>query len=140
MDLATWEALMHAHASGCYKGLSIVSNCGFQIESQSRPFPDRFVTTSGGLSSTVHSTSFTERGAAIMTLDPQPNYPNYPNARNYVVKLHRDAVSRKEKLRGRLEHIDSGRVCYFERAEELIAFLALELTATESAAQTACLV
>jgi hypothetical protein len=69
-----------------------------------------------------------------MTLDPQSNYPN---ARNYVVKLHREAGSLKEKLRGRLEHVDSGRVCYFERAEELIAFLALDLSATESAAQTA---
>lgn len=59
-----------------------------------------------------------------MTLNPQPSYPN---ARSYVLKLHRDALPGSEELRGRLEHIATGRQVEFRNAGELLECLAREL-------------
>lgn len=64
-----------------------------------------------------------------MTLN---SHPSYPADRGYVLRLHRDA--RSDELRGRLEHLDSGRRCDFTEAKELIALLAAELAADGAAA------
>ncbi len=64
-----------------------------------------------------------------MTLNP---HPSYPADRGYVLRLHRDA--RSDELRGRLEHLDSGRRCDFAEAKELIALLAAELTTSAAGA------
>jgi hypothetical protein len=59
-----------------------------------------------------------------MTLNPQPSYPN---TRNYVLKLHRDAQPQAGGLRGRLEHIATGRQVEFRNATELLDCLEREL-------------
>jgi hypothetical protein len=59
-----------------------------------------------------------------MTLNPQPSYPN---ARSYVLKLHRDAQAEGNELRGRLEHIATGRQVEFRNGHELLDCLAREL-------------
>lgn len=59
-----------------------------------------------------------------MTLNPQPSYPN---TRNYVLKLHRDSQPQAGELRGRLEHIATGRQVEFRNAAELLDCLEREL-------------
>ena len=63
-----------------------------------------------------------------MTLNSQYNYPS---TRSYVLKLHRSAEPRRERITGRLESITSGRQFDFKTADELFACLAADL---ESAA------
>jgi hypothetical protein len=55
-----------------------------------------------------------------MTLHP---LPSHPTAASYVLKLHRDAMPRQGRLRGRLEHIVSGESHDFADAQGLIAWL-----------------
>lgn len=55
-----------------------------------------------------------------MTLNPQANYPGF---RNYVLKIHRDAVPQRGLIVGRLENMASGVSFEFHSGEQLIACL-----------------
>jgi hypothetical protein len=59
---------------------------------------------------------------------------SHPSHRCYVVKLHRDARGARGGLRGRVEHLATGRWFEFVGAEELAAALARDL-ATEEGGQ-----
>ena len=52
-----------------------------------------------------------------MVLNPQASYPS---ARSYVLQLHRDSQPPHGDLRGRVEHIASGRHVEFGSAAELL--------------------
>ena len=49
--------------------------------------------------------------------------PNYPSARQYVLKLHRDARPGTGEFFGRVENLVSGHTFEFRSADELIAGL-----------------
>lgn len=55
-----------------------------------------------------------------MTLHP---HPHYPSAGGYVLKLHRDALTGRGRLSGRIEHIASGEAADFASGEALLAWL-----------------
>ena len=57
---------------------------------------------------------------------------HHPSHRSYVIKLHRDAKGGRGELRGRVEHLASGRWFEFVGADELAAGLARDI-ATEEA-------
>jgi hypothetical protein len=50
--------------------------------------------------------------------------PNYPSARQYVLKLHRDAKPNNGRFFGRVESIATGHSFEFRSMEELVAGLA----------------
>ena len=52
-----------------------------------------------------------------MVLNP---LASYPSARSYVLKLHRDCQPEHGDLRGRVEHIATGRHFDFGSAAELL--------------------
>ena len=52
-----------------------------------------------------------------MVLNP---LASYPSARSYVLKLHRDCQPQQGDLRGRVEHIATGRHFDFASAAELL--------------------
>ncbi len=58
-----------------------------------------------------------------MALSPEPNYPS---KRQYVLKLHRDALA-ASGLNGRLENMLTGPLGDFHNAEQLLALLANDL-------------
>ena len=60
-----------------------------------------------------------------MSLNPRSNYPSI---RSYVLKLHRDCRPGGGALRGRLEHIASGRHFEFADATELVLGLVRDLS------------
>jgi len=67
-----------------------------------------------------------------MTLDSQHNYPS---TRSYVLKLHRSAEPRHERIAGRLESITSGRRFDFNSADELLACLSADLASAAAQPQ-----
>jgi hypothetical protein len=97
---------------------------------ESRPIPDRLLTTPATRVPTLPST-ITSTDSTAMTLDHQSKYPA---ALHYVVKLHRDAVDAGHGLAGRLENMSTGRRCEFVSGEHLLALLAgdLELTTQQA--------
>jgi len=56
---------------------------------------------------------------------------SHPSHRSYVIKLHRDSKGGRGELRGRVEHLATGRWFEFVGAEELAAGLARELAASD---------
>jgi hypothetical protein len=54
---------------------------------------------------------------------------SHPSHRSYVIKLHRDARGARGELRGRVEHLATGRWFEFVGADELAAGLARDLAA-----------
>jgi len=52
---------------------------------------------------------------------------SHPGGRTWVVKLHRDADPARGELRGRAEHLASGRWFEFEDGGALLALLAREI-------------
>ncbi len=63
-----------------------------------------------------------------MTLNSRSNYPS---TRSYVLKLHRDAIPRREQMAGRLENMTSGRHFDFNNVDELFAYLAEDMTSSD---------
>jgi hypothetical protein len=61
---------------------------------------------------------FAGRTVMILSLEP-----NYPSARQYVLKLHRDARPGANQFFGRVESIVSGHSFEFRSTEELVAGL-----------------
>jgi hypothetical protein len=64
-----------------------------------------------------------------MTLNSRSTYPS---TRSYVLKLHRDAIPRREQIVGRLENMTSGRHFDFNNVDELFAYLAEDMTSTDT--------
>jgi hypothetical protein len=54
--------------------------------------------------------------------------PAYPTQRAFVVQLHAETEVAQHEGRGRVEHIVSGQVTYFQRVEELAQFMVHVLT------------
>lgn len=56
--------------------------------------------------------------------------PLYPPERAFVVQFRRDESDEKAPLRGRIEHIPSGKSVRFEGLEQLLEFVQQSLEAT----------
>jgi hypothetical protein len=61
----------------------------------------------------------------------------YPASRQYVLKLHREALPEQDQLIGRLENMSSGRHYDFTSADELVACFALDVALSHSDKQSA---
>jgi hypothetical protein len=60
--------------------------------------------------------------------------PTFPTQRAFVVQVHTDADVGQGQVWGRVEHIVSGQVTYFQTTAELVQFMVQVLTsATEDA-------
>lgn len=59
---------------------------------------------------------------------------SHPGCRTWVVKLHRDADPARGELRGRVEHLASGRWFEFEDGGALLALLARKIEFREGEA------
>lgn len=57
--------------------------------------------------------------------------PRLPAERAFVVMLSADCRPLQEDVRGRVEHVRTGRTAHFQTLAELLAFLALLTTAGE---------
>jgi hypothetical protein len=62
--------------------------------------------------------------------------PAYPTQRAFVVQLHAETDVAQSEVRGRVEHIVSGQVTYFQTVEELVQFMVQVLTSTTEHSQT----
>ena len=58
-----------------------------------------------------------------MPHDPRER-PTLPAERAFVVMLHADCRPNADDVRGRIEHVRSGRTAHFTSLAELVAFLA----------------
>jgi hypothetical protein len=65
----------------------------------------------------------------VTACDPRER-PALPGARAFVVLLHADCDPAAEDVRGRVEHVPSGRTARFESLADLVGFLA-RITAGE---------
>ena len=61
--------------------------------------------------------------------------PAYPTQRAFVVQIHAETDVAQSKVRGRVEHIVSGQVTYFQTVEELVQFMVHVLTSTTKHSQ-----
>jgi hypothetical protein len=62
--------------------------------------------------------------------------PAYPTQRAFVVQIHAETDVVQSEVRGRAEHIVSGKVTYFQTVEELAQFMVQVLTSTSEHSQT----
>ena len=56
--------------------------------------------------------------------------PTFPTQRAFVIQVHTDAAVEQGHVWGRVEHIVSGRITYFQNSEELMQFIVQVLTGT----------
>jgi hypothetical protein len=54
-----------------------------------------------------------------------PARPAFPGARAFVVMLRADCDPTRDDVRGRVEHVRSGRTTHFGSLAELVAFVAM---------------
>ena len=63
---------------------------------------------------------------------------SHPSERCYVIKLHRDARGGGDELRGRVEHLATGRWFEFAGADQLAAGLARDIAAADDEPAPTC--
>jgi hypothetical protein len=61
--------------------------------------------------------------------------PAYPTQRAFVVQIHAETDVVQHEVRGRVEHIVSGQVTYFQTVEELVQFMVQVLMSTTEPSQ-----
>jgi len=66
---------------------------------------------------------------------PEQSCSSLPVSRSFVVQFTSDTVPASQCLRGRVEHIDSGRSQRFDSLDNLVAFFTEVIQANESEEQ-----
>ena len=64
-----------------------------------------------------------------------PSQPAYPTQRAFVVQLHAETNVAQSEVWGRVEHIVSGQMTYFQTVEELAQFIVHVLTSPTEPSQ-----